>query len=172
MAPPAVTALRQTHAQSPGCMVRTPSIDIRAEREDLKQAAEQSLTVILDLGLDGIIRWVSPSWKDVVGTSVASIKGTPIADVLVSSKDVFSNAVVSMKKDDSRSQIIRFRVLMGPDSTLKRDSIRSETEGEEAGQEKESSSGDLNEEQILDLEAQGIMVYDRSSGGENHVSTQ
>jgi len=46
---------------------RTPSMAIQAEKEDLKEAAQQSSTVILDLNLDGKVRWVSQSWEDVIG---------------------------------------------------------------------------------------------------------
>ncbi len=148
-------------------MERTLSSDIRAEREDLKEAAEQSLNVILDLGLDGIIRWVSPSWKDVVGTSVESVKGTSIADILLSNKDAFADAVESMKKDDSRSQIVRFRVRMGPFSALKEEFLSTEDNVEHGGSPAEQTISKADE--TLNLEGQGIMVYDRSSGGESHV---
>ena len=40
---------------------------IRAEKEDLKEATEDSFNVIVDLNLDGKVRWVSPSWEDVIG---------------------------------------------------------------------------------------------------------
>ena len=46
---------------------RTPSMAMQAEKADLKEATQQSTTVILDLNLDGKVRWVSPSWEDVVG---------------------------------------------------------------------------------------------------------
>ena len=148
-------------------MERTISSDIRAEREDLKQAAEQSLNVILDLGLDGTIRWVSPSWKDVVGTPAESVKGTSIGDILLSNKDAFADAVESMKKDDSRSQIVRFRVQIGSSSVLKQEAISTGDDREDGGPSAEGT--DLEEDEILNLEGQGIMVYDRSSGGESHV---
>lgn len=48
-------------------MERTPSMAIRAEKEDLKEATEDSFNVIVDLNLDGKVRWVSPSWEDVIG---------------------------------------------------------------------------------------------------------
>jgi serine/threonine-protein kinase RIM15 len=48
-------------------MERSPSMTMRAEREDLKEAAEESYNVIMDLNLDGRIRWVSPSWDTVIG---------------------------------------------------------------------------------------------------------
>jgi hypothetical protein len=40
---------------------------MRAEKEDLKEAAEESYNVIMDLNLDGRVRWVSPSWDTVIG---------------------------------------------------------------------------------------------------------
>lgn len=48
-------------------MERSPSATMRAEKEDLKEAAEDSFNVILDLDLDGNIRWVSASWDTVIG---------------------------------------------------------------------------------------------------------
>lgn len=140
-------------------------MDMRSERDDLKAAAEQSLNVILDLGLDGTIRWVSPSWKDVVGTPVESIKNKPISDILLSNRDGFANAVQSMKEDDSKSRVIRFQVQKGFFSVLKQQIEKHEeiSDGDNAEEDAE------DEEQVLNLEGQGIMVYDRSSGGESHV---
>lgn len=40
---------------------------MRAEKEDLKEAAEESYNVIMDLNLDGRVRWVSLSWDAVIG---------------------------------------------------------------------------------------------------------
>jgi len=142
------------------------STDMRAEREDLKEAAEQSLNVILDLAPDATIRWVSSSWVDVVGTTVESVKNKPIADLLLSNKDAFADAVESMQKDDSKSRIIRFQVRLGPLSVLKQQAIRDQEtlEGEHIDQEDTAEH-----DQVLNLEGQGIMVYDRSSGDESHV---
>lgn len=166
LAPPTVTALRREDAGLPVPMERTASTDMRAERDDLKEAAEQSLNVILDLAPDGTIRWVSSSWTDVVGTTVESVKNKPIADLLLSNKDAFADAVESMKKDDSKSRIIRFRVQMGPLSVLKQDATDNERDSKGDNAEQEDA---VEEEQLLNLEGQGIMVYDRSSGDESHV---
>lgn len=163
--PPSIDRLRETDAAGRFHMERTASSDFREERDDLKVAAEQSLNVILDLGLDGRIRWVSPSWKDVIGTPAASVKGTLIADLLVSDKDSFANAVETMKKDDSRSQIVRFQVLMGPESGLRPVALAS-SEGHD---DQQGPAGIVEEEPVLNLEGQGIMVYDWASGGESHV---
>lgn len=146
-------------------MERTHSMDMRSEREDLKVAAEQSLNVILDLGLDGAIRWVSPSWKDVVGTPVESVKNKPIADILLSNRDGFANAVQSMKEDDSKSRVVRFQVQKGPFSVLK----QKIEEDEEMSNMDNVAEDAEDEEEVLNLEGQGIMVYDRSAEGDGHV---
>lgn len=163
-APQAVSSLR---VDSGGAMERSLSQDIREEREDLREAAEQTLNVIMDLGLDGIIRWVSPSWIDVIGTMVESVRGKPIADLLLDeNKSLFSDAVESMKKDDSRSQIIRFTVQLGPASKLA-PVTNKKYQDDRLGF---VTLRPEDEPSTLELEGQGIMVYDRSSGGESHVS--
>ena len=159
LAPPTVSSLR---AQATGsAMTRSLSEDIGEEREDLREAAEQTLNVIVDLSLDGLIRWVSPSWVDVIGTQPDAVQGTPIIDLVVGEdKAVFAEAIDSMKKDDSHSQFFRFTVYVGPLSKLlKLDSI------------KEDSGQDEADPPTVELEAQGIMVYDRTTGGESHVRT-
>jgi serine/threonine-protein kinase RIM15 len=162
LAPPAVTALR---GAAP--MERSLSQDIREEREDLREAAEQTLNVIMDLSLDGAIRWVSPSWTDVIGTTPESVQGKPIGDLLLGdNKDVFAKVVESMNKDDSRSQIIRFTVELGPASKLA--PLPNVSVEEETLDSVNQESPDTPP--TIELEAQGIMVYDRQSGGESHVS--
>lgn len=157
LAPPAVTSLRAQAAGS--AMERTLSEDIREEREDLREAAEQTLNVIVDLNLDGSIRWVSPSWIDVIGTQPNTVEGTAISELIISEdKAVFAEAIDSMKKDDSRSHFIRFTFYLGPLSKLL-----------PLGSIKESESAEY-EPVTVELEAQGIMVYDRATGGESHVS--
>ncbi|KAI1473435.1 hypothetical protein K445DRAFT_63632 [Daldinia sp. EC12] len=156
LAPPAVSSLR---AQAIGrSMERSLSADIREEREELREAAEQTLNVIVDLNLDGTIRWVSPSWTDVIGTEPGAVEGTPIADLIISEdKSAFSEAITSMRTDDSRSQYIRFTVYLGPLSKLYPTEARNESEADESSPA------------TVELEAQGIMVYDRTTGDESHT---
>ena len=164
--PPKLSAVPKDVAEHKK-MERTVSMDMRSEREDLKEAAEQSMNVILDLGLDGMVRWVSPSWKDVVGYSIENIRGKPIRDIVVDDtapSNIFADAVESMEKDDSRSQIIRFTVRLGPESVL-----RVPTEEYTVRTQNQADTQPDLEDQYLNLEGQGIMVYDRSSGGESHV---
>jgi len=164
LAPPVVSQLR---AQAGGQMERSLSADIREEREDLREAAEQTLNVIMDLSLSGTIRWVSPSWTDVIGTTLESVQGKGIGDLLVSdNKDVFAEIIDSMQKDDSRSHIVRFSVALGPASKL----LPIEIPDQLSGQSEEGSMELDQPAATIDLEGQGIMVYDRSSGGESHVS--
>ncbi|KAI1098018.1 hypothetical protein F4804DRAFT_141422 [Jackrogersella minutella] len=158
LAPPAVSSLR---AQAIGrSMERSLSADIREEREELREAAEQTLNVIIDLNLDGSIRWVSPSWADVIGTQPNTIEGTPIANLIISEdKAAFAEAIESMRADDSRSQYIRFTVFLGPLSKL------YPTPTEDCKEPEIKETGPTT----VELEAQGIMVYDRTTGGESHT---
>lgn len=186
LAPPAVTALREearSSEQRRASLERSFSDDIRSERDDLREAAEQTLNVIVDLGLDGRIKWVSPSWKQVIGSAPESVEGKPFSDILLTNKTVFQDAIESMKEDDARSRFVRFAVRMGPDSILNpsRDSSsqsRDEQVGESAGtevaeedtQEQPKDNADDSDADVLNMEARGIMVYDRSADGEGHVS--
>lgn len=161
LAPPAVAALRTS--KDKGEMLRTISMDIREEREDLKKAAEQSLNAILELDLDGRVRWVSPSWQDLTGTPVSSISGKPIAEALVDNHSVFSDCVEAMRKDDSKSHFVRFSI-KGQDSDEQGEAAPNEAADDDQA---ESSPADQNEN--VELEAQGIMVYDRTTGEESHT---
>jgi serine/threonine-protein kinase RIM15 len=177
LAPPAVTALRQEARNINPKMTRSLTEDMREEREDLKEAAEQTLNIIVDLDLDGRIKWVSPSWKQVVGSSPDSVEGQMIADILVGNKDVFGDAIEAMKVDDSRSRFIRFAVQMGPDSVLK-DSSESQSMFVDLENDKEETSESASTPQteeeepkhnLLTMEGQGIMVYDRTDDQTGHV---
>lgn len=166
LAPPGVKALRANDEK--GEMLRTISMDIREEREDLKRAAEQSLNAILELDLDGCVRWVSPSWQDLAGTSTRSIIGKPIAEALVNNPSVFAECVETMRKDDSKSHFVHF-LIKG------RHGHRDATqETKDATDVRLSSIDDAEQAQQdqagnVELEAQGIMVYDRTTGDESHT---
>lgn len=181
LAPPAVTALRQ-EARSVESkfapMTRSLSDDMREEREDLREAAEQTLNVITDLDLDGRVKWVSPSWKQVVGTLPETVEGRLISEILVDNVDVFHDAIESMKVDDSHSRFIRFAVRMGPNSTLRQapekqpPGSQTETLASDAVRDAEMQPGPVEGDQrdVLNMEAQGIMVFDRLADEASHVS--
>ncbi|PSR82198.1 hypothetical protein BD289DRAFT_488560 [Coniella lustricola] len=179
LAPPAVASLR---SQTAGVMERTLSQDIREEGKELKEAAEKTLNVIVDINLNGTVRWVSPSWVDVIGTLPDAVQGKPISDVVVSEPTtIFTDVVDSMKGDDSRSQFIRFSVRLGPKSKLLAVNdasleVQNEASPETSAQITTSpdSAAEAKEEAdpyascpVVDLEGQGIMVHD--TGGESHA---
>ena len=169
LAPPVLAQIRNEDVAARVRMERSVSQEIREERQDLKDAAEHSLNVIVDLGLDGIVRWVSPSWKEVVGTPIESVQGKPISDQIVLANgevSPFAGAVESMKENDSRSRIIRFRVKLGTGSAFKTDQEDSAKKPEE---ESLQDSIDIKEDDTITLEGQGMMVYDRTSKNETHV---
>ena len=145
-------------------MERSFSQDIQEGSQELKEAAEQTRNIILDLDLDGTIRWVSPSWTDVVGTPIENVKGKPISRFIADDPEVFTQAIESLKSDDSKFKFVKFCVKIEPDSELD-PMLRQE--------QKDDLDVALGEsgppEQILALEGQGIVVYDRAAGGESHV---
>ena len=176
LAPPAVTALRQEARNVNPRMTRSLSEDIRQEREDLKEAAEQTLNIIVDIDLEGRIKWVSPSWRQVVGSAPESVEGRMISELLVDNKGVFQDAIEAMKQDDSRSRFIRFSVHMGPDSVLKY-APEPRPVSIDVGKE-DGNSGDILElpqtegvgkQDVLTMEGQGIMVYERTDDEAGHV---
>ncbi|KAJ4986021.1 hypothetical protein SVAN01_08499 [Stagonosporopsis vannaccii] len=174
LAPPAVTALRKeasaSAAQQRVNMERTVSQDMREEREDLKEAAEHSLNIIMDLDLAGNVRYVSPSWRDVVGTSPDDVKGKPVLDLIFAGKDGFAETIESVRKYDSRSHIARFSVLMGPHSILRRKRSKpAAVDGDQQSAPPSPTKDNDEDDQVLNLEAQGIMVYDRATGAESHT---
>ena len=183
LAPPAVTALRQEARNINPVMTRSHSEDMREEREDLREAAEQTLNIIVDLDLEGRIKWVSPSWRQVVGSPPESVEGRMISEILVGDKNVFRDAVDVMKEDDSRSRFIRFAVQMGPDSVLRYAPEPRPIESEiTTARERKMAEGKITDEMtepsqaegeddhdVLTMEGQGIMVYDRTDDETEHV---
>jgi len=169
---PAVAALKETAAGSriaPGAMERSVSMDIKEEREDLKRAAEESLNAIMDLNLDGTIKFMSSSWQQLTGIDAQTMMGKRISDYIYEHKTIFADTVESIRKDDSKSRIIRFAVeLDSPTSSTDPLQDPSSLEGAEGASA--IASEDFADRKRVVLEAQGIMVYDRSTGDESHVS--
>ena len=146
-------------------MERSFSQDIQEGSRDLKEAAEQTRNIILDLNLDGIIRWVSPSWTDVVGTELSAVRGQPVSRFVHDNPQVFEPAIEALKHNDSKSQFVKFSVKIGSTSEMA-PMLPEEPAFPDADTSKEEVGDD---KEILELEGQGIMVYDRASGGESHT---
>jgi serine/threonine-protein kinase RIM15 len=204
--PPAVAQIREDAARDGPHrthMERTISMDIREEREDLKKAVEQSMNAMLELDLENKVRWVSPSWQDLTGHPAGSLVGKPISEALLDNPTVFADCVEAIRKDDSKSRIIRFNVKLpenfwtsqatadqdvpeilqpldneatGPIATEKHsDENKSSIElGVQSASPAEDTSPPHDPEQdvkplAVELEAQGMLVYDRTSGEESHT---
>jgi serine/threonine-protein kinase RIM15 len=157
---PAVVALKNDAGVGPdtsrNAMERSFSQDIQEGSQDLKEAAEQTRNIILDLSLDGIIRWVSPSWVDVVGSTLEAVKGNPISNFIHDNPNVFEPAIAALKSNYSKSQFVKFSVKVPPASDLQPMLL--------------DDDDDASDMSILELEGQGIMVYERATGRESHVS--
>jgi serine/threonine-protein kinase RIM15 len=205
--PPAVAAIREDAARDGPHrthMERTISMDIREEREDLKKAVEQSMNAMLELDLENKVRWVSPSWQDLTGHPAGSLVGKPISDALLDNPTVFADCVEAIRKDDSKSRIIRFNVKLpenfwtpqavaDQDGVPERlqllvdeatDSVAVEQHSDEnknsieLGVQSDFPAEDTSPAQdpeqdvkplAVELEAQGMLVYDRTTGEESHT---
>ncbi|XHG03667.1 hypothetical protein AWENTII_006968 [Aspergillus wentii] len=100
-----------------------------------------------------------------------------VSDILVGYKNTFHDAIESLKEDDSRSRFIRFGVQMGPDSVLKyspepppleSDKEISEKQDEEDAQVPPETTEEHRHD-VIHMEAQGIMVFDRTADGAGHT---
>ncbi|QIW96950.1 hypothetical protein AMS68_002468 [Peltaster fructicola] len=154
-------------------MERSISMDIRVQRDDLKRVAEQSMNAMLELDLECNVRWVSPSWQDLTGAAASSIVGRPIADSLVDKKEIFHTCIESLRKDDSKSRIIRFSIASavphGREDALSADE-KTPVEPQSIDSLLPDNTDDttLERQRNISLEAQGIIVYDRVTGEESH----
>lgn len=168
---PTVAALKYDAGVGPEpqkvMMERSFSQDIQEGTQELKDAAEQTRNIILDLGLDGTIRWVSPSWTDVVGTQLENVKGKPISLYIEGDKEVFDRAIIALKSNDSKSQYVKFGLMTSENGALgpMLDAQSSQSEKSDTGDEPPPS----DERVLLELEGQGIMVWDRATGSESHT---
>ncbi|KAM0712042.1 hypothetical protein Q7P37_011136 [Cladosporium fusiforme] len=210
LVPPAVAAIKEDAARQGAHrthMERTISMDIRDERDDLKKAAEQSMNAMLELDLEGKVRWVSPSWQDLTGHPAASLIGKPISESLLNNPTIFADCVDAIRQDDSKSKIIRFAVKLpdnfwgqqapesgeeelskletldeaSPDANKFEDDDKDSAfaqpdEDVEEKKDKEITSPDDKQDEpqndkplAVDLEAQGMLVYDRTTGEESHT---
>ncbi|ETI26519.1 hypothetical protein G647_03296 [Cladophialophora carrionii CBS 160.54] len=167
--PPAITAIKNDAGYggeaTRHAMERSFSQDIQEGTQELKEAAEQTRNIILDLSLDGQIRWVSPSWTDVVGTDLANVQGHKISEFISDDPEVFNAAIEALKANDSKSQNVKFAVKIGPRSDMA--TMLQTDDGQEPRED--NIETDNTGKATLELEGQGIMVYDRSSGGESHT---
>lgn len=154
-------------------------------------AAESSeaTAMVLELDLAGTVRFVSKSWRRVVGTEPGKIVRRPIGDVIVgaeSDKQVFARATEIMLVDDETYRV-RFIVATNlknvPEGEEDEDEIEEEHEEEdEEGTSRRISIADRSSDNtendavsvhsststistdgnFIQLDAQGILIHDKN----------
>lgn len=159
-------------------------------------ASSNNPAAVLELFLDGTVKYVSKNWESVVGTQTRKIVGRPVSDIVVGSTPadlhVFSDAVAQMLADDA-SYKVKFVTATNDverknsvadqnlslhsnedarleDSSLPVDLLHLENTGDDdfsdAGSD--SSSGVSNNGDVIELEAQGILIHD-ATGAPTHT---
>src|ERR1700743_534431 len=121
------------------------------------------------LGMFGSFAWedIYVQLTDIPRTPCESIQGKPISSLLVENTDCFQRAIETMKRDDRKSYKIRFAVTMGSMSAFAQDPVEKAIAAETEGFRPEEVDEVNN---ILDMEGQGILIFDRTDGEASHVS--
>lgn len=82
--------------------------DKKANLDNFYQINEQSKALVLELDLDCNVKFISRSWKLIVGTNIAKIINKPIGDIIIGDdedKNVFTRATDKMSMDDETYRI-------------------------------------------------------------------
>lgn len=79
-------------------------VEIFQEQIDLRLASSNNPTAVMELDLDGNIRYLSRNWEVIVGTNIKKLVGKSISNILIGNSEddlkVFNNAIDQMVKDD------------------------------------------------------------------------
>lgn len=79
------------------------------EQIDLRLASLNNPTIIMELDLDGSIRYLSKNWEYIVGTSISKITNGPISKIILGNNEedykVFNQAIESMARDDASYKV-------------------------------------------------------------------
>lgn len=166
------------------------------DQVDLRMASSNNPAAVLELHLDGTVKYVSKNWESVVGTQTRKIVGRPVSDIVVGSTPadlhVFSDAVAHMLADDA-SYKVKFVTatndvarknsvtdhslswLASDDARLDGPSmpvellLHLETAADDMSDAgSDSSSGVSNNGDVIELEAQGILLHD-ATGTPTHT---
>lgn len=125
--------------------------------EYLRIASDKNPSILLEIDIHGNVRYLSKVWNSIVGTNCKSIIGSPVSSIIVGNyydQQVFQRAI-SMMTQDGNSYRVRFIVETG-DSTLYNHQKYQSSECLKPGN------------QVLELEAQGILIYDSMNQSPTH----
>lgn len=167
---------------SPREVVEPPFSGVLQEQMDLSVASSNNPTAVLELDLDGNIKHLSKNWEVIVGTKVKKLINKPICSFIIGNspedQNVFNDAMQQMIKDDE-SYRVRFITATG-DKTTAFDSDTPRNSLDFAQIElasvdlqpldlepvdiddytTDNSSKLSNDGDIIELEAQGIIIHD------------
>ncbi|RUS29284.1 hypothetical protein BC938DRAFT_480837, partial [Jimgerdemannia flammicorona] len=89
--------------------------EVHHDNEQLQIAAEkgQSVTMVMELTLENAqVRYLSPVWKDLVGSDPQSLIGTQMNELVSpDDKQVFTESTQHLLEDDSRTVEVRFTLV-------------------------------------------------------------
>ncbi|CAI5760404.1 unnamed protein product [Candida verbasci] len=81
-----------------------PTYNTLEEQIDLRLASSNNPTIIMELDLDGKIRYLSKNWEYIIGTNVNKIINRSISKIIIGNNEedykIFNYAIESMIKDD------------------------------------------------------------------------
>lgn len=157
-----------------------PPLFAHNDQLDLQLASGSNPTVVIELDMDCNLRYVSKSWEALVGTSIKKILNKPIANILIGSSPadlhVFNDAVSHMVEDDASYKItfvtatndVKYDILS--DEALSDQASLTPADGRSHTDESLSttSSQVSNNGDIIELEAQGILIHDPQSNLPTH----
>ncbi|SCU83437.1 LADA_0C11452g1_1 [Lachancea dasiensis] len=132
----------------------SPSGSTLSYDEYLKVATDTSASILLELNMDGRVRYLSSIWKEIVGIESNEVVGQMISEILVGSeqdRSVFQRATDLMIAQDC-SYRVRFLVEAGhPNDSTSSSTDLSGTEHPDVSAVNPS---------VIELEAQGIVIFD------------
>ncbi|RLV92497.1 Serine/threonine-protein kinase RIM15 [Spathaspora sp. JA1] len=103
------TSPTQSPPPSPSGPVSPRPMGSMEEKIDLRLASSNNPTIVMELDLDGNVRYLSKSWEYIVGTSIRKIINCPISKIIIGNNDedykVFNNAIDQMIKDDGSYKV-------------------------------------------------------------------
>ncbi|CEP64937.1 protein kinase RIM15 LALA0_S15e00760g [Lachancea lanzarotensis] len=143
---------------SPGLDPSSPTGSTLSYDEYLKVATDTSASILMELNMDGRVRYISSIWEDIVGTKVDDIVGQFISDILVGTeqdRSVFNRATDLMIREDC-SYRVRFLV----------EAERFENDSKTDSDITTVSS--TLEPNAIELEAQGVVISDATENIPTH----
>ena len=84
-------------------------IDTLDEQIDLRLASADNPTTVMELDLQGNVRYLSKNWEIIVGTNIKKIVNKPISNIIIGNSEedtlVFNNAMDQMITDDGSYKV-------------------------------------------------------------------